>query len=237
MVHGACEGTPVGQNDRLPTSHPARAAPPDSPDPLSHSASPGAEPPAHHSGAAGGAAGPPARSPSGAQDGANSTCCLLLPGLGKAKVTPVLPYHTAVPCVEQAGHRAWHALLNKGSDSIRRSGAHRGQGRWPSVYKAVPTPSMRRREPEGKGVLIYQDPQPPECRPARARPPHSRHPWACSSAPPGPTSDGRLEVAMAAYGGKSRLLVKATGSSVTTGVRRAPLHATGHATGMTMQST
>lgn len=131
------------------------------PDPLSHSASPGAEPPAHHSGAAGGAAGPPAWSPLGAQDGAISTCCLLLPGLGKAKVTPVLPYHTAVPCVEQAGHRAWHALLDKGSDSIRRSGAHRGQGRWPSVYKAVPTPSMRRREPEGKGVLIYQAPPAP----------------------------------------------------------------------------
>lgn len=37
---------------------------------------------------------------------------------------------------------------------------------------------------------------------------------------------------MAAYGGRSRLLLKATGSSVTTGVRRAP-----QATGMTMQST
>lgn len=161
-----------------------------SPDP-SFSPSLGTEPPAHHSGSAGGARGTPpqgsspARSRSGAQGGTWAEPPVP-PGLGKVRVTPVLPCHAAVPCVEWAGHGAWHALLRKASDDIRRSGPHRGQSQWPSVYKAVPTSSMRRRDPEGKGVLIYQSPSPQKAGLQGLDRLTATHPLACSSVPWGP---------------------------------------------------
>lgn len=179
---------------------PARAAAPGVPDP-SHSPGPGTEPPAHHRGAAQGAPGHPTPGslplPRLAQEhrvGAEQSClCLLPPGLGQARVTDAC---RALPhsCarVGWAGHGAWHARLHKGGDDARRRASCRGQGRRPWVCKAVLAPSMGKREPS-----------------ARPRAPSAHLCWTFGG------GHGRL-------GGRSRLLLKAPGSSVTAGIRRAP---------------